>query len=118
MEENKILNKLKNLELKAVIFIMDYIQLELGEVKLSVYTLPNVMKNGIRTMPSNESYPYELKSLIGEKIKNVNHRIQDESIEIEFTNKTILSISLKESDKSCAEVMMINFDNGKDWAVW
>jgi hypothetical protein len=105
-------------QLSAIVFIMDYVQLQFGGLRpmLTAITLPTVeVDNGIFG-PHSSGYRDRLCDRITKYVRmaTVNER---EAIRIEFDDGAVFAISLKSTDYRTAEAAI--FDNGPDnYWVW
>jgi hypothetical protein len=105
-------------ELSAVVFIMDYVQLQFGGLRpvLTAVTLPKVRVGDKEFSSATPGYRDSLCERITRSVRRASVR-EGQEILIEFDDGSRVSVSLKPEDYRAAEAA--TFDNGpNDYWVW
>jgi L-fucose isomerase-like protein len=102
-------------QLSAVTFVQDYLQLHFDGPRLTLITLPFVMKGETRFDPGSAGYRDALCSFIAQKVLRA-YAIPADRLQIEFSDQTSIITSLKPESYRAAHAVF--FDNGPDesWA--
>lgn len=104
---------LKKMELSSVVFIRDYLQFVFEDVRqdvrLSAFTLPIAIVNGMEYKVGSERWRDALCSLIN-KVVIEAFAEEGESISITFEEGDKLEISLREEDYDGPEAAMLSED--------
>jgi hypothetical protein len=109
-----VINELKKLELSAVVFVRNYLQLQFDGPLLNVIVWPEIRINSNILKEHDKDYRNILCSLIGSKINVV---IEDQDyIILGFSNGVELYISLKYEDRRGVEALVMI--DGIRTSVW
>jgi hypothetical protein len=113
---------LEKSELSSVVFVRDYLQFvfegEHKNVRLSSFTLPNAVVNGVEHKENSDGWRDALCSLINKVVKEAT-AVDGELIKIIFEDGDGLEISLQEDDYEGPEAAMLYEENENgQWMVW
>lgn len=114
---NSLFKSLEGRELTGITFIHDYIQFHFDEPILNAYTFPQVTTANATLNPDTPGYRDALCGQIGKTVV-VAHEELNQQLSLHFCDKTVISISLQDEDRVCAESAMLQADSGKRWNVW
>ena len=110
-----LLDSLTGMVQEAVIFVMDYIQIQFSEALLTVYSYPKISK-GLETLNKDDSNYYKtIISNNGCKVTEVISNLPNERI-IRFNNRNIVTISLQPEDDD-PENYMLRLRDSRHWDV-
>jgi hypothetical protein len=101
--------------LTSVIFVMDYVQLDFDGPRLTAVTLPTVEVEGVRLKFGQPGY----RDALCERIEHTVVRadaIADESLRIEFDDRSVIGVSLRPEDYRAAEAALLRADS--KLAIW
>ena len=84
-------------ELKAVVFVEDYLELRFGTPVLTLYSWPYVMLTDFSVAYGEPEYRNALCSQIGEQVTTATLE-EGGALTIEFGNGVVLGLSLREED--------------------
>jgi hypothetical protein len=113
-----LLNKLINgRELASVTFVRGYLQLNFDGPYLNIYTTPEIGVAGSIIKSSELGFYDKICQLVGKKVLSTKD-FSDICLMLNFESDVFLRISLKPEDRKCAEAVMLQDDNGKQWSVW
>lgn len=113
-----ILESLENLELAGITFIKDYIQFLFDGPIFNAYTLPQIRVKNETITSTDLGYRDTLCSLINKKVISAYEDEKEEKIMIGFENDTVISVSLKDEDRACAEAAMLQLETTGEWNIW
>ena len=114
---DSLFKSLEGRELAGITFVRDYIQFLFDGPILSAYTLPQVTIANAILNHDTPGYRDALCAQIGKTIA-VAHEELNQRLFFQFCDQTVISISLKDDDRVCAEAAMLQVDSGKHWNVW
>lgn len=113
-----ILDRLLDLELSAITFIRDYLQLHFDGPYLNLYTLPIVIDSEERTCDSTSlKYRNALCNQIGKRVVSTEINKQ-QKMSIGFEDGVFFVVSLREEDRVGEEAVMFQDGTGELWDVW
>lgn len=115
--EQSFIRSLEGHQLSAVIFVMDYLQLQFDDLLLNSYIWPQVkIKDAMLTF----SMPGYRDALCERIRRNVVQALEYENdrIEIRFDDEGSFIISLEEEDRTSPEVAMLQDQKNNRWVVW
>ncbi len=104
-------------ELSAVTFVRDYIQLHFDGPTINAITLPTVVVGGSVFSPADPGYRDALCARIGTRIRAA-YADPGQRLQIEFTDGSSLSISLRPEDRRAEEAAVYNDPLTKEWDAW
>lgn len=113
------LNSLVNVQLTAVVFLMDYIQLQFSNLVITAYTHPQVLMPEQDISWGQAGYRDALCASIGHSVTSADIRMSD-AVAITFDNCIAILISLRDSDYIGPEAVMFQNLTGTqiyDWWV-
>jgi hypothetical protein len=104
-------------ELAFVTILRGYLQLHFDGPYLNIYKLPDIVEAGVSIKPGELGYYDRLCKLVGKKVASTKE-FPGICLILSFEGDTFLRISLKPEDRQCAEAVMLQDGNGKQWMVW
>ncbi len=108
LEKKGPLYRLIDTELSSVEFVRDYIQFRFDGPCLATYLLPEISIGPRVILWNEQGYRDSLCEQIGQRVYSIRC---DNTLEIEFENKVILTLDLNPQDFEGAEVGMFTDDN-------
>lgn len=112
--EQQSLGQIVGQKLNSVTFVMDYVQLEFDDARLTAFTQPYLVPDKTILRWDDPGYRDTLCGQIGRKVSSVAIRGGD-AIEVAFETGIVVGISLKDQDYRGAEAAMFN---GRDHGWW
>lgn len=112
-----ILNSLEGEQLSAITFVQDYLQLHFDGPYINAYIWPKVVVRQHSTGYHDPRYRDILCEQIAKIVKRVA-LLDEERLEIQFQDETLIVIPLREEDKATAEAAMFQDSNGETWNIW
>lgn len=109
------LQALVDRQLSAVVFVMDYVQLQFDELIITAYTMPEVTADGRTFHQDDDGYRDALCARIMQLLKSVD--LTADQITMTFMDTSVISISLREADYVCPEAAEWSFEKGRIWVV-
>jgi hypothetical protein len=111
------LKRLIGEQLTAVVFILDYVQLQFSNGStLTALTWPSVDADGTATLYGMPNYRDALCERIAKTVR-AGTVVEGENLRVEFDDDSVISVSLKPEDYSAAEAAVL--DHGADdWWSW
>ncbi|MEP7354352.1 MAG: hypothetical protein ABI824_14085 [Acidobacteriota bacterium] len=94
--QSKMIGEIVGECLSSVTFVQDYIQFHFDGPCLTTLTLPSFYKADSLVLWGDAGYRDSLCSAIGIKVTAV--RVTDDALSIEFSNSSIIAVSLKDED--------------------
>ncbi|GAB2564186.1 hypothetical protein ISP15_04930 [Dyella jejuensis] len=104
-------------ELAFVTIMRGYLQLNFDGPYLNVYTMPEIGEDGASIKLTDMGYYDRLCRLVGKKVISAKE-FPGICLILAFEGDVFLRISLKPEDRQCAEAVMLQGENGKQWMVW
>jgi len=104
-------------ELSAITFVRDYIQLHFDGPTINAYTLPTVVVGGSVFSHADPGYRDALCARIGATVRAA-YADPGQRLQIDFSDDSSLSISLRPEDRVVEEAAVYNDDQTKEWASW
>jgi hypothetical protein len=108
---------IEGMQLSAVTFVQDYIQLHFDGPTITAITLPEVVTGGSRLNPSLPGYRDALCAQIAKVVARAFVRPGDR-LQIEFVDQCLVSVSLRREDYKAAEAVIFRDDSSQQWASW
>lgn len=115
--ERQHLTAITDSELSAVTFVRDYIQLHFDGPTINGYTLPTVTVGGSVFSHADPAYRDALCARIGTTVR-VAYADPGQRLQIEFSDGSSLSISLRPEDRVVEEAAVYFDAQTKEWASW
>ena len=84
-------------ELKSVCFVEDFLELSLGDAKLTLFAWPHVLLTEFSVAFGEPEYRNALCAQIGEEVKEASLE-EGSALTIELANSVVLGVSLREED--------------------
>lgn len=117
-QSNDLLTELLNgRDLGSVTLIRDYIQLNFDGPYLNIYTRPELGFSGLIIKQNDSGFYDSLSKLIGKKVVSASE-FPGICLMLNFEGDVFLRISVKSEDRQCAEAVMLQDGNGKQWNMW
>jgi hypothetical protein len=112
-----LLDPLVGKKLTSVLYVMDYLQIDICGNRFTYYYWPNIQKGMNILEKSNSEYLTELDSLIDQSVIAIDEYL-DTGLTIEFADNTLLFVPLKvESANPIPEIVEFHGQNGQ-WMIW
>ncbi len=109
---SSMLNVLLDAEpLSQVIFIHDYIQLVFQEVRLNLYNVVRVHRDGSTLSESDLGWADELRRLIEQRVVGVSHE-HAQFLALAFEHGTQVLVSMRQEDARGPEAFELSDDSG------
>jgi len=113
--DNEFLNQIVGEKLSAVVFVMDYIQLQFDGFVLTILNPITVFDKGISVVSGNTQFRNLLCDQITKVVKTIECR-ENEGLIVEFEDSAKISVSLKPEQYSGSEAVIFQ-SLGNVWDV-
>jgi hypothetical protein len=105
-------------KMSAVTFVQDYIQLHFDGPTITTITLPEVIVGNDKWNASMSGYKDALCRQIAKVVKRGLVKPNDR-LQIEFTDESLVTVSLRTEDYVAAEAIIFRGDGtSQQWAAW
>ena len=110
--------KVEDLELSAVTFVRDYVQLDFDGRSFTCITWPTIIGlDQVELTIGQRGFRDELCGLIGKSLRRGNIVSKKEMV-LEFTTGVRLRISLRPESSRAAEAVIFRDELTKEWCSW
>ena len=115
--DREYLDGLVGLELSAVTFVRDYVQLEFDGPVISAFTPPTVTTEEGRVSYSQRGYRDALCERIGASVVSAVVQLKQQ-LKIDLSDGSSLEISLRREDREVEEAAVYRDKVTKEWTSW
>ena len=117
---DSLLKALVEEKLGSVVFVMDYLQIDFGNARLSAYVWPTVTIGDVSRAFGDHGYRDALCALIGQEVSDTEES-SEAGLVIRFALGEVV-INPEPTDLSAAEIAMLTVNEGAfrdaSWMVW
>ena len=110
------MQKIVGTALSSVDFVEDYVQLVWEKSVLTAYSMPALGKEGLTYGEKHPEYRDVMYRLEGQ-VLDAAEIIDAEAVNLAFVDGTTLSISIREDDYVCPEILLYREIGGLLWVV-